>query len=61
MTCICAVSNQGPEWPKEVGSLLEVRANGNNLVNEVLNREGIVFAELLVDYGFRGGGGSASG
>lgn len=35
-------------------NLLEVRANGEDLVDEVFNREDVVFAELLLNHGVGG-------
>jgi hypothetical protein len=37
------------EWPKEVRSLLEVGADGVNLVDEILHTDHSVLAEVLFD------------
>lgn len=37
------------ERPEEVGGLLEVGAGGDDLVNEILNTEDVVLAEVLLD------------
>ena len=42
------------EWPEEVGSLLEVRTGGEDLVYEVFDAENIVLPEGLLDDGVRG-------
>jgi hypothetical protein len=39
------------EWPEEVGSLLEVGANGENLVDKIFNTDDTVFAEVLLNQG----------
>ena len=38
------------EWPEEVGSLLEVWASGDDLVNEILNTEDIVLSKSVLNY-----------
>jgi hypothetical protein len=42
------------EWPQEVGGLLEVWANGVDLVDEVLNANNTVLAQRLLDDGVIG-------
>lgn len=37
------------EWPQEVVNLLEVRANGVDLVDQVLNRDNTVLTQSLLD------------
>lgn len=37
------------EWPEEVGGLLEVRADGEDFVNKILDGEDVVFAKCLLD------------
>jgi hypothetical protein len=37
------------EWPEEVGSLLEVGADGEDLVDQILNADDTVFAETCLD------------
>jgi len=37
------------EGPKEVGGLLEVGADGVNLVDEILNADDTILAEVLLD------------
>ena len=37
------------EGPEEVGGLLEVGAGGDDLVDEILNTEDVVLAEVLFD------------
>jgi hypothetical protein len=39
------------EGPEEVGGLLEVRANGEDLVDQVLNGDDTVLAEVLLNDG----------
>ena len=42
------------EWPEEVGGLLEVGADGVDLVDEVLHADDAVLAEVLLDDGVVG-------
>jgi hypothetical protein len=42
------------EWPEEVGGLLEVGANGVDLVDQVLHADNAVLAEVLLDDGVVG-------
>ena len=44
------------EWPEEVGSLLEVWASGDDLVNEILNTEDIVLSKSVLNYCVRSKG-----
>lgn len=44
------------EGPQEVGSLLEVGTNGDDLVDEVLDADDAIFAEVLLDDGVVGEG-----
>jgi hypothetical protein len=44
------------EGPQEVGSLLEVGADGEDLVDEILNAHNAVLAEVLLDNGVVGQG-----
>jgi len=37
------------EWPQEVGSILEVRSNVQNLVDQILNTDDAELAELTLD------------
>ena len=37
------------EGPEEVGGKLEVGSDGQDFVNEVLNTDDVVFAQLLLD------------
>jgi len=37
------------EGPEEVGCKLEVGSNGQDFVNEVLNADDVVFAQLLLN------------
>jgi len=39
------------ERPEEVGNLFEVGTDGDDLVNEIFDREDVVFSELLLDDG----------
>jgi len=42
------------EWPQEIGRLLEVRANGENFVDQVFDANDILFAEILLNNGVVG-------
>jgi hypothetical protein len=42
------------EWPEEVGSLLEVGANGEDLVDEILNADNTILTEVGLDDGVVG-------
>jgi hypothetical protein len=44
------------EWPQEVGGLLEVGADGVDLVDEILHADNAVLAEVLLDDGVVGQG-----
>jgi hypothetical protein len=44
------------EWPEEVGGLLEVGANGVDLVNEILHADNAELSEVLLDDGVVGEG-----
>lgn len=38
------------EWPEKVAGLLEVRADGEDLMDQILDTEDTVFAEIILDY-----------
>lgn len=42
------------EWPEEVGGLLEVRADGEDLVDQIFNTDDTVLAEIGLDDGVVG-------
>lgn len=44
------------EWPKEVGSLLEVGATGEDFVDKILDGEDVELAESLLNDGVVGKG-----
>ena len=48
------------ERPQEVGCVLEVGANGQDLVNQIFNANDVVLAQLLFDDVVRGDGGPVS-
>lgn len=42
------------EWPEEVGGLLEVWSDGEDLVDKILNGDDAVLAEVLLNEGVVG-------
>lgn len=38
------------EWPEKVAGLLEVRSDGEDLMDQILDTEDTVFAEIIFNY-----------